>query len=306
MFHRAKRKLAAICLRENWMLGVIDEPIENAPAWTSCPPIKWLSPRSSSRYFADPFSWPGRSDVLLCEEYSYKTRTGFLKRLEIRDDAIAHERYEKISLPGHLSYPFLFEQEGAVYVMPESCVAGELAIFRWEEEPGEWIKIASPLVGVCAADGVFFEYGGYFWIAYTHVSDASATDNLNLLYATSLEGPWVPHPQNPVVQGTERSRCGGTPFEANGAFYRPAQDCTKRYGAALRIMRIDECSPEAYRETEVAHIAPSDRDNPHGLHTLSAWGNRCLVDGKRMEFSIMTVLRKARRRLVRLLGWGRS
>ncbi len=293
-------KLEAIACRESWMIGVIDQPIANAVTWERCPPVRWISERSFKRYLADPFPWPGSSDTVFCEEFDYGKEVGTIKRLEIKEDRIASESLEKLPLQGHLSFPFLFEREGAVYALPESSAALELSLFRWEPSDKQWVKIASPMVGVASADNILFEYGGFFWIAYTDVSGESSFDNLNLLYATSLEGPWQSHRANPVVTGSASSRCGGTPFYIDGVLYRPAQDCSRCYGGALRIMRVIECSSEAYREQEVAFLNPNDSKNPHGLHTLSAWGNRCLVDGKRHVVSPMEILRKLCRRIARV------
>lgn len=299
-FEQFRRKLAAIFLHESWMIGVIDQPIGNALAWTKCPPVRWLSERSSKRYLADPFAWPDRLDTVLCENYDYDAELGSIHKLGIRGDRIVSEGVEAFSLPGHLSFPFLFGHEGAVYALPESSSARELTLFRWGPEKREWSKIVSLLRDVAAADSVLFQHNGLFWVAYTDV-DQSATENLNLLYAPSLTGPWQKHPLNPVVRGAEISRCGGTPFVAGGKLYRPVQDCSSCYGGAIRIMEVVACSPEVFCEREVTVILPKKGGmNPHGLHTLSAWGDRCLVDGKRMVFSPGHVLKKIRRRLAGL------
>ena len=284
------------------MIGVIDAPIANAPAWTSCPPIRWLAPSPRNGYLADPFGWPGRDNLILCEHYDFATEIGTLRRLTVDGDRIVGERNEPLPLPCHLSFPYLFDHDGAVYLMPESCGARRLALFRWHEETKSWDEVSpAPLEGVAAADSVLFEHDGLFWIAYTDV-DLGAADNLNLVYASRLEGPWTPHPANPVRRGAESSRCGGTPFRAEGALYRPAQDCSETYGGGLRLMRVLECSPARYREEEVVRLKPSDRQKPHGLHSLCAWGDRCLVDGKRMEISPRQIMKKAVRRLLRALS----
>lgn len=284
------------------MIGIVDQPIANALDWTVCPPVRWLSSRFKVRYLADPFPWPGRSDIILCENYDFATSVGSIHRLGIKNGRIISEAEQNFSFSCHLSFPFLFMHEGEVYAMPESAAAQELSIFCWKETEQRWKKIATPLSGVAAADSVIFEEGGYFWIAYTD-ANLGAWDNLNLIYASSLTGSWRPHAANPVIRGLQHSRCGGTPFRKDGKLYRPAQDCTKRYGGALRIMRITECSIESFREEEATQIQPAHGKNPHGFHHLSAWGDKCLVDGKRMMFSPTMVLDKAMRRLLRTMDF---
>lgn len=281
---RLRRRARDIFLHENWMIGWIDQPIENAPHWKSCPPVRWIGPRSKTRYLADPFPWPGKPNIVLCEDYDFQSQLGALRRLEIDGEVVRREEPVPLPLPGHLSYPFLFEEKGEVYLMPESGTARRLVIFRWSEADKAWREYVTPLPDTAAADSVLFKHEGLFWIAYTDI-DLGAFDNLNLCYAPALEGPWQKHAGNPVKRDARSARGGGTPFRAGGKLYRPAQDCAEIYGGALRIMEILECSPDAFREREITFIPPERGMNPHGLHTLSACGGKCLVDGKRMTFS---------------------
>lgn len=280
-----RRNLAKIFLHENWMIGWIDQPIENAIHWKTCPPIHWMGQHSDKRYLADPFAWPGQKDIILCENYDFQTRLGTLHMLNIKGGAILSEREIALPLLGHLSFPFMFKNGENIFLIPESCAARRVTIFQWHLKEQAWREFATPLSDTAAADSVLFEHEGYFWLAYTN-TDLSPFDNLNLCYAPTLQGPWLKHQGNPVKRDLRTARCGGTPFRVGEKFYRPAQDCSETYGGAIIIMEIVECSPSIFREKEVTLIAAQrDGMNPHGLHTLAAWGNKCLVDGKRMMFS---------------------
>jgi len=296
-------KLEQIFLHENWMVGIIDQPIENSLTWKACPPIQWLGPRSKTRYLADPFPWPEKQNVFLCESFNFEQQKGAIKRIEVKNGKTVSESEERIPLPGHISFPFVFVNEGHIYILPETSASRAIVLLRWVREKKEWSAFSTVLEDVAAADSILFNREGLFWIAYTDVDRGRVHDNLNLLYASSLEGPWKKHEKNPVVQGLEISRCGGTPFSIENKLYRPAQDCSERYGKSLRIMEVVECTPSAYKEREVAIIPPNDANNPDGIHTLSAWGNKCLVDGKRMMFSPKQVLIKIRRRLAKIRAW---
>ena len=284
------RRVENILFHENWMIGWVDAPIAEALNWKTCPPVHWIGTRASDRYRADPFAWPKQDNVLLCEEYDFATRLGRIKQLTLDGTTIQSESVVDLGQTGHLSYPYVFEQDGAVFCMPESCAARRLTIYRWEGAPG-WRPYVTPLTDIAAADSILFAHGGYFWIAYTD-TEIDRFDNLNLCYAASMAGPWRLHANNPVRRDPRNSRCGGTPFRRDGKLYRPAQDCAARYGAALRIMEIVTCTPLHYAEREVTLIQPERGINPHGFHTLSAWGEKCLVDGKKLIFSPRHILVK--------------
>lgn len=296
---RIRRRLSEIFLHESWMIGVIDEPIANAVKWKKIPSIRWISRRSSTGYLADPFPWPGEPETVLCERYDFKSEIGAIKRLRIKNNCIVSEAFEEMPLFGHLSYPFLFEHDGTVYALPESSAARELALLQWKPDRKEWEKKTTLLKNKAVADSTIFKHGGFFWIAYTE-TEQNPADNLNLLYASSLDGPWHEHPDNPVARGAKSSRCAGTPFLVDGVLHRPAQDCSRRYGGGIRLKRVLTCSPTLFEEEEVAYLGPADKENPHGIHTLSAWGDKCLVDGKRHVFIGWIVWRKIVRRLSRL------
>lgn len=289
------RRVESILFHENWMIGWIDASITESIHWKVCPPVRWIGPRTADRYLADPFAWPRQNNIILCEEYDFSTRLGRIRQLTVEGAEIQHESAVDFGLTGHLSYPFIFEQDGAIYCLPESSAARRLTIYRWDE-PGGWREYAMPLTDIAAADSILFAHGGYFWIAYTD-TEIDRFDNLNLCYAASLAGPWRLHANNPVRRDPRNARCGGTPFRRDGKLYRPAQDCAARYGAALRIMEIITCTPMQFAEREVTLIQPEYGLNPHGFHTLSACGDKCLVDGKRLIFSPRHIMVKILQRL---------
>lgn len=293
---RMRDRLRKLFLYDHWMIGVIHQPIEKALTWHEMPPVMWLNPVMDKHYLADPFPWPDSSDTLLCEEYDVAARKGHLAALKIDGDGTILDRL-KIDLPlqGHLSFPFLFMKDGQLFMMPESCADRRLDLFVWAA--GGWHSYAPVLRDRAVADAILFEKDGLFWISYTDVYH-HPHDNLNLIYADDLRGPWTAHPANPVCRGLDRSRNGGAVFRVADKWYRPAQDCSRVYGGSLRIMEIVTCTPEQYREREVTHILPSSRLYPHGFHTLSAWGDKCLVDGMRLRFSWRLMIQKLRRRFM--------
>jgi hypothetical protein len=113
-----------------------------------------------------------------------------------------------------------------------------------------------------------------------------ANSELHLWFAEALEGPWTVHPGNPVKIDVRSARPAGSPFYIDGVLYRPAQDCSSTYGARVMINRVLELTRTGFREEVAAAVNPDPKGKyPAGLHTLSAMGERTLVDGKRSVFS---------------------
>ena len=117
--------------------------------------------------------------------------------------------------------------------------------------------------------------------------------------------PWEAHFLNPVKTDIRSSRPAGTPFSHEGELYRPAQDGSSSYGGSVTITRVDELTPERFREVAVATISPSPSDRyKDGIHTISAAGSRTVVDGRRDVFILASATRQLRARVDRIFGKG--
>ncbi|ALN57812.1 hypothetical protein GLE_2463 [Lysobacter enzymogenes] len=283
-------------LSESWMIGVVDAPIEQTLQGRFAERIRWLGGRDALQYRADPFGLPGEDRLLYCETYDYRDGIGRLERLRLdADGAVAQADPAGPQRPGHVSYPYVFEHAGRTYAIPETAQRRCCELYEIDAH-GRWRFVATLLDDVAAADASLFAWEGRFWLAYTDLS-WGAFDNLCLSYADDLRGPWRRHARHPVKLDHRSSRPAGTPFVHDGALYRPAQDCTGGYGQAVALNRVRLCTPQRYREEVVTHCRPDPRGrNPHGLHTVSAWGARTLVDGKRYVFNLHELGRKLRRR----------
>ena len=280
------------------MVGLIDRPIEELITKPDEPPIRWQGRRESRRYLADPFGWPGDESRIYCEEYLYERGVGAILELTLVNDQIVAEHKVDFPAAGHLSYPYLFRLDGRVYCLPEAGASRRCVLYIEGTNSRIWHPYAVLLENVAFADPTIFEWGGLFWLAYTD-EDIGASDNLCLCYAKQLEGPWIPHCNNPVKTDVRSSRPAGSPFWYDGKLYRPTQDCGPTYGGGISINRVLKCSPTEFREEVVRLLSPARFGrNPHGLHTISAWGEQCLVDGKRHVVNPVVSYRRMVARLV--------
>ncbi len=83
--------------------------------------------------------------------------------------------------------------------------------------------------------------------------------------------------------------------------FRPAQDDSGAYGRAMVINEVLRLTPEAFDEVVATRLGPFGSGRyPLGPHTLSAAGDRTLLDGKRRVPSWSFRLRRAGRRIPRL------
>jgi glycosyltransferase involved in cell wall biosynthesis len=288
---------------EHWCIGVIDAPIHRVLGSERLE-VRWLTHPDSRGYFADPFGMPRDPNRLMAEYFDERTGKGHLERLTLESDGSIRFR-ERLDVGEglHASFPAVFDLDGQQWGLAETAQAQKLTLYR-VDEAGRWQREADLLTGIQAADPVLFKVGQRYWLAYTDVA-MGAMDNLCLAHADALSGPWMAHANNPVRVDIRGARMAGRPFMHEGAWYRPAQDCLHRYGAGIVIHRIDHISPEYYEETTVRHLVADQNSHlPHGMHTLSAWGDRTLVDAKIERMNFVSWMRKLRDRVGRPASGG--
>jgi hypothetical protein len=97
----------------------------------------------------------------------------------------------------------------------------------------------------------------------------SENDELNLYFADSPLGPWALHPRNPVVADVRRARPAGRVLRVNGRLFRPAQDCSVRYGYAVSFQRIDVLTETAYEESGAGRLEPGWLPGNVATHTFN-------------------------------------
>ena len=302
---RGVERLGERVLVEWWSVGRAPADLGALVAGRGLGAVDWVEPRSGAAYLADPFVWPG-SGRLLAEEMPTAGGRGRIVALEQGGDGKLGPATVVLEDDAHHSYPCAFADHGAVYLLPETPEPGRTTLYRLNDD--------ATLAPVChvaperrLADPTLFRAGGRYWIACTDI-EIGAHDNLCLLHADRLEGPWRSHRLDPVRIDVRGARPGGPVFALGGALFRPGQDCARGYGAALVLHRIETLTPDAFREIPVATLHPDRRGPfPQGLHTLSA-GEGCVwVDGKRLVFNPGIVAGKLRAKLVsRLAGKGRG
>ena len=274
-----------------WNIGTLDAPVGSliVPGAYDDERIEWLPQDSREAFLADPFGIVRDGSLhVLCESFRYDESLGRVCTFEIGSDGTATTPVRAIELAGHASYPFLVEggdeSPDAIYCVPETSTADELALFRADDFPHTWSKLAVLIPGLACVDPTVFRHAGSWWLFGTR-RGALEDVELWIWHAPSLLGPWTEHALNPVKTDVRSARPGGPPFHHEGALYRPAQDCSRTYGWRIALQRVTRLTATEFFEEPVAVLEASPRSSfPHGRHTLTPVGDRVLVDGRRDVF----------------------
>lgn len=255
-------------------------------------PLKRIKP-PLRKIYGDPFplEYEGRYflffEEMVVDERTYKLN-GHISVLEIdpREGPSGTVR-RVLERNYHLSYPFIFTWKGEFFMLPETHQNRSIELYRCVSFPDEWEFCQTLVKDIRAVDVTVFEKEGIWWMfaAVPRVASDSPdgivaphTYALNIFHAKSPLDVWEPHPQNPVKVDRTSVRGAGKIFFQDGYYYRPAQDCTPRYGHAVVFNRIEKWTTTEYLESEGFMIHPPDDWRILGVHTFNACGAFQTID----------------------------
>ncbi len=246
------------------------------------PDTGWqILPDDGHRFYADPFPIErGRELTVFVEEFPHRTGKGVISAVRFDASGPVGRPEIVLELPYHLSYPFVFERDGETWLIPESCAAGSVDLFRATSFPGGWVKQATLLSDIVASDATLVEHEGRWWMFATVRDGGGAfSDALHLWWAPDFRGPWTPHPANPVMIDIASARPAGRMVVRGGALLRPVQDCRHGYGRALAIARVTKLDEEGFEQTVETTLTSGPLWPGSRLHTLNSAGGFEFIDG---------------------------
>jgi hypothetical protein len=233
------------------------------------------------RYWADPFiiQRDGRYYVFI-EEKVLAAGRGHIACLTLDRDGELLARQTVLQKPHHLSYPFIFDYGGETYMLPEAAQTRSLDVFRCARFPDQWEYAATLMRGPYLVDATLLEHGGQWWL-FANLKEAggSSWDRLHLFHAGSpLSDSWTAHPHNPIVDDIRSARPAGRIFRRGDGLIRPSQDCSRRYGYALKFNRIRTLDEHSYEETGEAALQPPDGSEIIAAHTWNTAPGLTVID----------------------------
>ena len=231
-------------------------------------------PLPKDEFWADPFIFQHKGiDYVFFEKYCYIKNRGKVSCGVIQGNNIV-DVVDVLELDYHLSFPYIFEDEGEIFLMPETSENKRLEIYKAIDFPTQWQLHTTAFEGEMVADAFFYtDKQSQKWLFINKQAAPTAPMNSELfIYKTdsiSLDN-LQPHEQNPVMIDARIARNGGEIFEYDGQIYRPSQRNEDGiYGRALNINKIEKLTLEEYVEKTVQVFKP-DFDNKliamHHLH----------------------------------------
>lgn len=215
---------------------------------------------------------------------------------------------EKVILdkPIHLSYPNVFENDGRVYMLPETGANGTIELYECSNgKLDEW-HLVSLLVDKKAkwADSTILQEGGIYYL-FTSVK----VDGINTQYlftSNNIMGPFKEHPKSPIHTGNDYGRNGGSIIKYKEKLLRPSQACVGGYGEEVSILEILNISEKEYNEKPIL-LEVIKRLNPQNIHgghqfNMAKFNGSYYVayDYREKNYNVIELYRRIKRNIIKI------
>ena len=236
--------------------------------------------------YADPFLFPHAGALYIFLEIVQKGGHGEIAAYRTFDLEEIEDLGVVFRTSLHLSFPFIFEHESSIYMVPESSRAGSVSLYQFDRFPFNLRKVSTLLNGNFV-DSNLLKHNGT-WFLFTTLND-----ELQLYMSDNLVfGNFRPHPASPITADTRISRSAGSVLKLGDRLYRVAQDCSNAYGENVSLIEIQALSPDIYQERVAVDklFALNNSWDACGAHHLTSckFLGKTLIatDGKQRDFFV--------------------
>ncbi len=252
--------------------------------------------RNAHRYwFADPFIFEKNGMAyLFYEAYDLVKQRGFIGYSVINDKFEATK--PRIIIKGeHKSFPYIFEKNDDIYIMPESCCERKICLYKAVSFPDTWVMDKDIILNIFATDSIMISYDNvnsiltseqYLFPKKEHVVSCWVKNRLMQL-DDSFNVLEEENNGLVVSEGEEGIRNAGALFSYDGIQYRAGQNCKNgAYGKGIKFFKIITTKP--YLE-ELKYEIDCDEMQEHilwtekkekmiGTHTYNSSDNYEVID----------------------------
>lgn len=297
-----KIRLAELQSSNNW-------DIASSKTIKTIPCGKELFSHNPTIIVADPFLFIHNNKLYLFYEQKKHHTPGVLNMVSTEDLKNWTEPITVLKEDFHLSYPYVFEDNGAIYMIPETCAIGEVRLYKADDShlthfSKECIlldhKEHNSQITIDFSDSSVYKHidGKYYLMTTLNINKKN---QLYLYIADDLKGPYRKHPKSPIFTGNKYGRNGGSLLCLNEKLYRIAQDCVVRYGDNVHVFEITEMTETSYSEQIVKEYLfdttiPFYSAGGHQLNMTTFMGKRIIAtDAKEYRlYFINRIIRKFR------------
>ncbi len=248
---------------------------------------------------ADPFLFVKDDTLYLFYEHLVRWfGTGRLCMRSTKDLKTWSDEVDVLVEPFHLSFPYVFEDGGRVYMLPETGGDKSIRLYEAEDDTLTKWKLIKKIKEdndpwydsvINKKDGIYYLFTG---------TDNDVQQIEHLFVSENLLGPYKEHPMSPIHIGRDGGRNAGSIIVTEDGLFRPVQVCVNSYGEQTSIMKIEKLTPDEYTESvfrkDIIDTTMSPyQEGGHQWNTVEFMGRRIVAtDYRQKNYNVIETLRK--------------
>ena len=234
--------------------------------------FKVIENNNKNRFLADPFAFKkNNKNFIFLEDFNFSNKKGIISCFEVMNNEskflgpVLEENF-------HLSFPYIFEYKGKIFMCPETHQKKEIRIYICEEFPLKWKFHKTLIKKINSVDTILFEKDKLWWLI-TSTSNMSTKDfnELNIFYSENgpLTDTWTAHDLNPIVVNPNIARNGGLIINNDKIFRVSQKNGFNVYGESFSVNEIKVLSKSNFEEVKILDFYPNFKKNLKGTHHLN-------------------------------------
>lgn len=259
-------------------------------------------------WYADPFLFKKDGKLyLFAEFFSYRLGRGVISFAEYSKSTNSFGQFKVCLIEDyHLSYPFIFEYQGDIYMLPECNKSNSLILYKAVDFPYQWEKTSIMMDHIRLVDTTPFIVDSKLYAITMRLDDENSLKDKTMLLLRINPLTWKVDGYSEISNDISVARPGGHVYSKDGCLFAVTQDCKDEYGKALNILKICDLKDMKMRLDLIKKIYPDDicvdsHIDVSGIHTYNCCDEIEVIDIKVYRKSYYRILMKALR-LMKIIG----
>ena len=238
--------------------------------------IKGLWKPKPVLFQADSFLYVKRGELYLFYELQHWDDPGCIAMMKTKDLVTWTKPLIVLKEPFHLSFPYVFEDHGNIYMVPESQEDDSIRLYKSNNNLTHFEHIRT-LLSQERKDGIHYNFNdshiyqkdGKYYLFTSYQKNWMYHQEL-FISDDLLNGKFIKHPCSPICTSNEFGRNGGSLIQYGDKLLRVTQDCHQNYGDNISLMEITLLNEKEYHEQLFVHnVFPKNSIFIDGGHQLN-------------------------------------
>lgn len=280
-----------------WTIGIARADIGEIITGKSFNPrITWFPLKNRQENCADPFilkDESGNYDIFYEKYMIDDLQSGDIWVMKVDREFNVISDEVLLDRQFHASFPFLYRENGKVYVVPETANENKLLCYEFDSA-NRALSFKGSIIDEPLRDATILKHDNKYWLfgMLKFVKGLDEKYESWVYVSDQFTGPYSPHPRNPIKKGLNGTRSAGNFIRVGGDLYRPTQNCEEEYGKSINISRIERLNESEIKEDH--HMTISIKRNRYNkgitkIHTINAIDDIIIVDGVKRTFSLSKI-----------------